>query len=300
MPGLASDVIRGLREFPPNMRDLLTAPKTLIIFLAGLGFIIYFSTNPLMASIFPWVVLFLGYLAYNIHLYKKDGYILDWKRKGALAMVCSIMVVTSVYGYEILYVNDIDLARVPRDILDKNDWSRFPEQDSSELLSGYLLRVEVRAFRYDYNNPQAPPYPGALWLATIKTVFVPGQDVIQGRVEDQIRSFKMEGLAINEDSRTSGSDTLRNGHSARFFEWDAILAGTGSGFFREVSLGAKIKIRAEWWACEEHGTAVVAIGAAQWGVVEQTDGLGHRLPGPPDNFDTVESIKRIIYYVECA
>lgn len=300
MTRILEDIVQGLREFPSNMRELLTAPKTMIIFLVGVGFLIYVATDPLMRSIFPWIILFFGYLAYNIYLYKKAGYILDRRRKVALSVVCSVLVVTSVYSYEILYVNDIRLARVPEDILQKNHWSRFPEQDSSELLAGYLVRVEVRAFRYDYNNPQAPPYPGALWLATIKTVFVPGQDLMEARVDDQIQSFQMEGLTIDFASRTSGNETLGNGHRAGFSEWQAVLGGTGSGFFREVSLGAKIKIRAEWWACEEQGTAVVAIGAAQWGVQPQTDRFGRFLPVPPDDRETEHSVLRIIYNIECA
>jgi hypothetical protein len=300
MAGLIDDFVQGLREFPSNLRELLTTPKTLIIFLVGVGFLIYAATNPLMISIFPWVILFLGYMAYNIYTYRKAGHILDRKRKVALALICSVLVSTSIYGYEIMYVNDIDLARVPKDILEKNHWSRFPEQDRSEAMSGYLIRMEVRGFRYGYNNPSAPPYPGALWLITLKTVFVPGQDLMQQQVQKQIDSFKMEGLTIDKGSKTRGNETLGNGHMAGYEEYQAILSGGGSGFFGEMNVNAKLKIRAEWWGCSEHGTAVVAIGASQWGFEATTDHFGRLNPTPADNFETEQSIQRIIYNIVCA
>lgn len=300
MARVVDDFIKGLREFPSNMRELLTAPRTLIIFLVGVGLLIFAATDPLMFSIFPWIILFFGYMAYNIYLYRKAGYVLDRKRKAALAITCSVILSLSIYGYEVIYVNQIDLARVPVDILARNDWSRFPEQDSSETMGGYLVRVEVRAYRYNYSDPQAPPYPGALWLVTLKTVVVPGQDLIQQEVERQINEFKMEGLTIDRGSKTTGEETLGNGHQARYAEYQAALGGTGSGFFREISLGAKLKIRVEWWGCSEHGTAIIAIGVAQWDVEQQTDRLGRLLPDLPADNRTVYSVQRIIYNTLCA
>lgn len=298
MVRVVEDFIQGLREFPANMRELLTSPRTLILFLVGVGLLIYAATNPLMFSIFPWIILFFGYLAYNVYLYRKAGYVLDRRRKMALAVTCSLILTLAVYGYEIAYVNDIDLARVPADILQKNHWSRFPQQDRSESMGGFLVRVEVRA--YISNNVASPPYPGAIWLITVKTVFVPGQDLMEQQVEKQISKFKLEGLTIDRSSRTAGNETLGNGHTAGYAEYQALLGGTGAGFFGEVSVNAKIKIRAEWWPCPEHGTAIVAIGASQWGVQEQTDRFGGRLPGPPDDFDTEYAVQRIIYNIACA
>lgn len=300
MVRVVDDFMQGLREFPANMRELLTTPRTLILFLAGVGIIIYVATNPLMFSIFPWIVLFFGYLAYNVYLYRKAGYVLDRRRKVALAITCSVLLASSIYAYEILYVNDIDLARIPKDILQKNRWSRFPEQDRSELQGGYLVRIEVRGYRYDYSNPASPPYPGALWLITVKTVFVPGQDLMAQQVEKQINAFKVDGLTIDLGSKVSGNESLNNGHTASFAEYQALLGGSGGGFFRETPVNAKIKIRAEWWGCSEQGTAVIAIGASQWGVQEQTDRFGRILPGPPDDFETELSVQRIIYNIACA
>ena len=300
MVRVVDDLIQGLREFPSNMKELLTAPRTLILFLVGVGALIYVAADPLMAMIFPWIILFFGYLAYNVYLYHKSGYVLDRKRKGALAVTCSLILILSIYGYEIVYVNDIEIARVPGDILQKNHWSRFKEQDRSEVLEGYLIRLEVRAYRYEYNNPQAPPYPGAIWLITVKTVFVPGPDLMQQQVESQIDKFKLEGLTIDRSSRTAGNETLGNGHNAGYAEYQALLGGSGAGFFGEISLNAKIKIRAEWWACSEHGTAVVAIGASQWGVEPSTDRFGRLTQVPPDDFETELSVQRIIYNIACA
>jgi hypothetical protein len=300
MVRVVDDFIQGLREFPANMRELLTRPRTLILFLAGIGVIIYVATNPLMFLIFPWIVLFFGYLAYNVHLYRKAGYVMGWRRKAALAVTCSLLLVSAVYAYEIYYVNDIDLARIPRDILQKNRWSRFPEQDRSEVQSGFLVRIEVRGYRYDYSNPASPPYPGALWLITVKTVFVPGQELMAQQVERQIGNFRADGLAIDQKSKVSGNESLNNGHTASFAEWQALLSGTGGGFFRETPVNAKIKLRAEWWGCDDEGTAVIAIGASQWGVQEQTDRFGRILPGPPDDLQTELSVQRIIYNIACA
>ncbi len=300
MVRVIDDIIRALREFPSNFLELLTTPRTLIIFLTGVGFLIYAATDPRMFSIFPWVILFLGYIAYNIYLYHKSGYILGPRRKILLAAACSVLISSSVYLYEIAYVNDIDLARVPDDILKKNGWSRFPEQDRSESMMGYLARLEVRGYRYDYTNPAAPPYPGAIWLITVKTVFVPGPEVIAAQVDQQIKDFRLDGLAIDQASKTTGNETLGNGHLAGYAEYQALLSSGGGGFFGEIPAGAKLKIRAEWWSCSEQGTAVVAIGASQWGLVQQTDRFGRILPGPPDDFQTEHSVQRIIYNIACA
>lgn len=300
MARVVESLVRELREFPGNMRELLTTPRTLILFLTGIGFLIYVATDPRMFSIFPWVILFLGYIAYNVYLYHKSGYILGGRRKMLLAVACSLLLGSSIYLYEIAYVNDIDLARVPDDILEKNRWSRFPEQDRSESMMGYLARLEVRGYRYDYSNPAAPPYPGALWLITVKTVFVPGPDLIAQQVDAQIKDFSMKGLTIDQASKATGNETLGNGHRAGYAEYLAFLGSGGSGFFGEISTGARLKIRAEWWSCSEHGTAIIAIGASQWGVVQQTDRFGGILPGPPDDFQTEHSVQRIIYNIACA
>jgi len=300
MAGVVQDLIRGIREFPSNMRELLTTPKTLIIFLVGVGFLIYTATNPLLFSIFPWVILFFGYMAYNLYLYRKAGYVLGRIRKIVLAITCTVLLSSSIYGYEIVYVNDIDLARVPKDILDKNHWSRFPQQDSSERMAGYLVCIETRAFRYDYNDPAAPPYPGAIWLITLKTVFVPGQDLMQQEVQKKIAGFKQDGLTIDVSPKATGNELLGNGHTAGYAEYQATLSRTGSGFFGETVVHAKLKVRAEWWGCNEHGTAIVAIGVSQWGVEQQADRFGRLQPGPPDDFATEYSVQRIIYNILCA
>ena len=73
-----------------------------------------------------------------------------------------------------------------------------------------------------------------------------------------------------------------------------------SGFLREVGLGAKLKIRAEWWACSDQGTAIVAIGVSQWGVQPQADRFGRLTPVPPNDYETEYSVQRIIYNVLCA
>jgi len=293
-------MIAGLREFPGDLRELLTTPRTLIIFVFGVCLLIFVSTNQLMFSIFPWVILFLGYIGYGLFRYRKAGYRLDRKRKAVLAVACAVIIIGSIYSYEVIYVNSIRLARIPPDILAKNQWSRFPEQDSSETLGAYLVRIEVRAFRYLYTNPASPPYPGAIWLVTAKTVFLPDNEFMKNEIEKQINSFSMDGLSIDKASRTEGREKLGNGHEAQYAEYQALLSTSGAGFFGEVRAGAKIKIRAEWWACGEQGTAIIALGAAQWGINPQTDLFGRLIPGAPDDLTTVYSIERIIYNIQCA
>ena len=73
--------MEGIYEFPANMRELLAAPKTLMIFLAGVATLIYVSTDPMMAYFFAPAILATGMLAYFVFLWHKQGYKLDLIRK---------------------------------------------------------------------------------------------------------------------------------------------------------------------------------------------------------------------------
>ena len=299
MTGIIASVVREAKAFPANMRELLAAPGTLLLFLIGVGLLIYVSTSALMFSVFSWVIIFFGYVSYNIFLYHKAGYQLGWLRRIVLAVLCTVLIAGSAYSYEVVNVNNIHLAAVPAPILKKNQWSRFPDQDSSESAGAYLVRVEIRGYRYDYLDPAAPPYPGAIWLVTAKTVFIPDQNFMRNEVEQRINGFSMQGLSIDKQSKTEGQETIGDGHQADYATYQATLETGGSGFFREVSAGAKILVRAEWWACNEQGTAVIVLSAAQWGVIAQ-GGIGGRIGStPPDNLDTVNSVQRIIYNIRC-
>ena len=107
MTGIIASVVREAKAFPANMRELLAAPGTLLLFLIGVGLLIYVSTSALMFSVFSWVIIFFGYVSYNIFLYHKAGYQLGWLRRIVLAVLCTVLIAGSAYSYEVVNVNNI-------------------------------------------------------------------------------------------------------------------------------------------------------------------------------------------------
>jgi len=294
-------IMAAIREFPANMRELLTAPKTLMIFIAGVAALIYVSTDPLMFYFFAPAILATGMLAYFVFLWHKQGYKLDLIRKVVTSVSCSVIIGASFYGYAVYYVNDIDMARFPAEIVAAKEWSRAPFLDDSELQAYGLLRVEVRGYMYNDVDPVRAPYPGAIWLATVKTVFIPSQEMLEQQVTHLIEDLKQDGLVIDKTSKTSGSETIKGGQEARYVEYQAVLGITGGGAFYNTAQGAKIKIRAEWWACTDHGTAIIVVGAGQWGNTQPNSRIQNVLIGRQvDDMTTVENIQRLLYATHCA
>ena len=298
---MLESVVAGVTEFPANMKVLLRAPRTLLAFLAGVVVLIYVSTDPLMAIFFVPATLAIGLLAYLVFLWHKEGYKLDIVRKAVTAVSCSVIIGVSFYGYAVYYVNDIDLARFPAELPAAKDWSRAPFLDDSEQQMNGLLRVEVRGYMYNDIDPIRAPYPGAIWLATVKTVFIPSQEMLEQQVTGLIENLKQNGLAIDKTTRTTGSETVKSGHEARYVEYQAVLGMTGGGAFYNTATGAKIKIRAEWWPCPEHGTAIIVVGAAQWGNTQTNSRIQNVLIGRQvDDMTTFENMQRLMYATHCS
>jgi len=294
-------VVAGAREFPANMGELLRSPKTLLLFLAGVAVLIYVSTDPLMAYFFVPAVLSIGLVAYFVFLWHKQGYRLDMFRKIVTSVCVSVIMGTSFYGYAVYYVNDIDLARFPTDIATAREWTRAPFLDDTERQAYNLVLVEVKGWMYNDLDPIRAPYPGAIWLATVKTVFIPSQEMLEKQVTSLIENMKESGLTIDKTTKATGSETVKSGHGARYVEYQAVLGMSGGGAFFNTATGAKIKIRAEWWPCPEHGTAIIVVGAAQWGNTQENSRIQNVLIGrQTDDSTTYDNILRLIYATHCA
>ena len=294
-------LLAGVRDFPANMMELLKTPKTLALFLVGMAALFYSFTDIGLLSFFGPTVLALGLIAYMIYLWHKAGYKLDKIRRIVVSACVTVIITSASYGYAVYYVNDIDIAVLPPDRLHNFTWERagFLDQHQAEFYG--LLRVEVRGYMYEDLDLSRAPYPGAIWLATVKTVAIPSQEMMDQRVTALIENLKQEGLTIDKNSKTTGSETLGNGREAQFVEYEATLGTTGSGAFYSTAQGAKVRIRAEWWSCPDHGTAIVAIGAAQYGNTLTSSRIQNFIIGrQPDNYDTFYSIKALVYAARCA
>jgi hypothetical protein len=298
---MLESLVPDVGEFPQNMKELLRAPKTLMLFLAGVAVLIYVSTDIMMAAFFAPATFAIGLLAYLVFMWHKAGYKLDIIRKSMTAVACSVIIGVSFYGYAVYYVNDIDMARFPSDLPAAKEWSRAPFLDDNESQLNGLLRLEVRGYMYNDIDPIRAPYPGAIWLATVKTVFIPSQEMLEQQVTGILENIKQEGLAIDKTTKTTGSETVSNGQGARYVEYQAVLGMTGGGAFYNTATGAKIKIRAEWWPCQEHGTAVIVVGAAQWGNTQTNSRIQNVIIGRQvDDMTTFENVQRLIYATHCA
>jgi len=291
----------GVRDFPANMKELLTTPKTLSLFLVGVAALLYSITDTGLLMFFGPTILALGLIAYMIFLWHKAGYKLDRIRSIVVSICVTVILSSASYGYAVYYVNDIDLAVLPPDRLHNFGWDRAAFLDQHALEFSGLLRVEVRGYMYDDLDLARAPYPGAIWLATIKTVFIPSQDMMEQQVTSLIENLKQEGLTIDRTSKTTGSETLGNGHEAQFVEYEATLGTTGTGAFYSTAQGAKVRLRAEWWSCSDHGTAIVAMGAAQYGNTLTSSRIQNIIIGrQPDSYDTFYAVKALIYAARCA
>jgi hypothetical protein len=84
-------------------------------------------------------------------------------------------------------------------------------------------------------------------------------------------------------------------------EYEATLGMVGTGAFYSTAQGAKIHIRAEWWSCPDHGTAIIVVGAGQWGNTLSSSRIQNILVGrQADDMDTVYNIQRLMLETRCA
>lgn len=287
------------RGFLSNLRDILASPRGLVLNILWLCALLYTFTDQKL-QIFVPVLLALWVIGYMIYLDKREGYKPQLLRRLGVVVFCSLAISTSFYGYFYMKVNDIQTASFPTDVLNKTGYVRDRSLDSSQLLMYGLLRVETRAFRYDDRDLASPPYPGVVFLVTLKTVIIPPQDMIRDEVMKRIEGLKMDGLTIQKETRKEGTGVIRSGHETNWVEYDALLQVPGSGSLIDFPVGARIKVRAEWWPCPERGTVVIVAGAAMYG----TSPSGNRirdivLPPGPDDMATYDSIVRLIYNTKC-
>ncbi len=293
-------LMRRVEEFPGSVKELLSAPKTLVLNVLWVcALLLTLADSKLL--IFVPVLLALWFIGYQVYIDRREGYRLEPLRKLFVALCCALAIGSSLYGYFYMRVNDIQLARVPDEILSNTGFVRDAPQDSSQLLLYGLLRVETRGLKYSDRDIARPPYAGEVLLITLKTVFIPSQELIRDEVTKRVEGLKMEGLTVYRESRREGTGLTRSGHETSWVEWDALLQVPGTGALIDFATGAKIRVRAEWWPCPERGTAVVFVGAAQYG----TSPSGARLrdivlPPGPDDMATYDSILRLIYNTKCS
>lgn len=293
-------LLRRLMELPGNLKELLTTPRTLVLNVLWLCLLLLALTDAKLLIFVP-VLLVLWVIGYVVYLDRKEGFRIEPLRKALVVVCCVIAVSSSFYGYFYMRVNDITPARIPDDVLNNAGFVRDTAQDSSQLLLYGLLRVETRGFRYNDRDITSPPYAGEALLITLKTVIIPSQELIQEQVTERVEGLRIDGLTIYKETRREGTGVTRSGHETNWVEWDALLQVPGTGTLIDFAMGAKIRVRAEWWPCPERGTAVVFIGAAQYGTIPSGARIRDLvLPPGPDDMATYESLIRLIYNTKCS
>jgi hypothetical protein len=292
---------KAVSEFPSDLKEILTTPKTLTIFIVGLVVLLFTASSWNLFIFTLPVMFFFGALGWRAWRDKREGYKLGWKRAAVLVIDAIFLISIATYGYEYTVVNDIDIAVIPGDLLSKNQWARDRSQDNSSQMAWGLLRYEMRGYQYNDANLAEPPYPGEVWVITVKTVVIPGDADIQKFVEQKIGDIKKDGLTIDTNNGVHGSESLGNGERAHYILYEAYLVAGGGGAFINFATGAKIKIKVEWYTCEEHGTVIVGAGAAQWGSQVSGGRLGNIILGPqPDDMRTWDGVNRLLYGINCA
>jgi len=293
-------ISKAISEFPSDMKEILTTPKTLALVVVGLALLLIGATSvELMTFMLP-VMLFMGFLGWTVFRDRKEGYKIGWKRGLFLFVDAMVVISVATYGYEYTIVNEIHVAGIPTDLLTKNQWSRDKSQDNSSQLAWGLARLEIRGYQYDDSNLAEPPYPGEIWLISFKTVVIPTSDQIKQQVTQKVGEIQKDGLTIDQNNKVEGTESVGNGKTAHYIIYEATLMSGGGGAFINFAAGAKIKVKVEWWTCVEHGTAVIAVGAAQWGSTVQTSRIGNIIIGPQkDDYRTWDAVSRLEYGIKC-
>jgi len=302
--------------FKGMFSGLFSQPVKFITFIALLIGLILVSYYFLLLLFLTPVILF--YFA----LYLGRGIWEERKKRpvGRLGSIfiflLTISIITpSIFGFLVTDTATIKPARLPNDYTDAgahNGWVLSSDSgltwDKTEQAG--LVRMSSRT--YEFEGSDKPPYPGLIFIITIKSsgaTTIPGiqdqtRDEARRQLDTQVKDFDYDGLTIDLNSKVTGTRTIRDGHSAQYFEYTGKIEKTPSDpKLAKFVAGGKVKVRGEVWACQESGTIITTAGVAQYGY---TFAAGTFKAGDtaaqknyPDDYRTWTTTKNLINNVVC-
>jgi hypothetical protein len=219
--------------------------------------------------------------------------------------LAAIMALLCTLGFMIFEAGNIHEARIPPDYLEPkthNGWEEYEDFHYEEALALSTVRIITNGYRF-YGDT-TPPYEGLILVLTAKRVPAVSAGELEDIVEDRLKGY--EGLELNRASRTTGSRQIFEGHTTHYFEYNAKLVAEGSDPITSTFMsGAKVKIRGEFWYCDDHGTTVGAIGGAQYGYDFEEGQYVTKLRDfytkerYPDDYRTWTTVTNLIQYTDC-
>lgn len=280
---------------------MLKKPHYLIVCIILISLPMYFSYNQYYLMIFTSLstsLMIITYLFFTLGKEKKR------RVRDVLFLIGTgaIVIMLSAYGYFYVYVNEISIAKVPNHILEKNSWT-YDESRRLSVSSYYgLFRMEIVGYEFAGYESPGPPYPGGMIVASIKTIYILDEETIENEITRRLDDMSSKGLVIDKNSKVESEEKLNNSKTAKYIIWDAEMKTKGSGYMDAFVDGAKLKIKAEYWVCDEKGMVVVAVGYAQVGYIytspwwEKIISEGVK---KEDELSTWNSIRTLMYYIEC-
>jgi len=229
--------------------------------------------------------------------------------------VTIIIVAPCLYGFFVADTAVYKAAKLPKAYTDAgahNGWNLDddPGLTWDRIDQGGLARVSSRTYMYDTGDK--PPYPGLIFIITVKSSpYTNGYKIsdyaeqeAKRQLEAQILNFDYEGLTINTASKVTGTSTTRDGHPTQYFDYTGQIDTTPTDpRFSNMVAGGKLKIRGEVWKCPETGTIIAVAGTAQYGYTfaagtfKASEVAAHK--DYPDSDQTWTTVKNLIVAVEC-
>jgi len=295
---------------------LLTEPRkfiTLVILVILLLLISYY--NLLLLFLTPIIVFYIALWA--------GRKVWEERRKkpvGRLGRVfiffVTLMIVTPcLYGFFVADTAAYRAAKLPKAYTDAgahNHWNldEDPQLTWDRVEQAGLARDSSRTYMYDTGT--TPPYPGIIFIITIKSSpYTNGYKIsdyaeadAKRQLESTILNFDYQGLSINIASKVTGTRTTREGNPTQYFEYNGQIDSTPSDpRFQNMVVGGKVKIRGEVWKCPGTGTVVAVAGVAQYGYTfapgtfKATEVAAQK--DYPDDYRTWTTVKNLMADVSC-
>jgi hypothetical protein len=295
---------------------LLSEPRKFIVFVVLLILLILVSYYVLLLLFLTPIIIF--YIA----LYVGRG-IWEERRKrrvgrlgSVFIFIVTILIVSPcLYGYFVADTSNFKTANLPKGYTDAgshNGWNLVmdPNMTWDKTEQGGLVRASSRS--YEFDKGQSRPYPGLIFILTLKSTPMTNMPYVADSTERDVASqlektilgFTYNGLTIDRNSKVSGTGKTMDGHTTMYFEYNGKVEQTPndarlSGF---VS-GAKVKIRGETWKCSESGTIVSVAGVAQYGYTFAPGTFKaqevYAQKDYPDDIATWTTVKNLINNVKC-
>jgi hypothetical protein len=302
----ARNVWRALRTGFHDFTDgALSEPKKFIMICA---LVIIAIILTYFASLCLWmlpVTIYLVFIAMGARKPMKRSKRFRMFEVGLSVFVAAMLALGGALGFMMYEAGKISPAHIHQDYLEpdtSNGWKEDGDLHYEESLAMGTIRAVTKGYRF-YGS-LTPPYEGLILVITVKRVPMLSKEDLENLILERLEGY--EGLELKKGTKTTGTRQIWAGPTTYYFNYNAILTAEGSDPFTATFMpGAKIKIRGEFWYCEEQGQTIAVVGGAQYGYDFEEGQYATRLmdfytkENYPDDFRTWTTVLNLIGYTVC-